>query len=337
MNKFIMIGLAGLIGLASTMGGCRKYNEPKYVEIQNNETAFMIPLEGDSMKQDAFESENFLKERKVATRRVQITRRWNKTGRFWWRGEWIDTVRLIQVDRSPRTREWVAGNDRSIWVESRDSVGFSVDITVVANIREQDVTKFLYLYPSDSGRGSRLDYVLDNEVRAHIQNHLASKCAEFDMDLLRTMKNEIMEHVRSNVIPYFAERGITITSIGMGSGFAYESQEIQRAIDAVVEAQQDKASAAAEQEAQSIRNETAIELAEADKQVAALRADARKYEIDQAIAAGDEYIELLRIEALNRWIEKWNGVRPNVEVTGDGGNGMGSGMGILLDVPTNTQ
>jgi hypothetical protein len=280
------------------------------------------------MKQDAFESEEFLKQNKVATRRVQIPHRWLQTGRFWWKGEWIDTVRLIRVDRSPRTRQWDAGNSRSIWVESRDSVGFSVDITVVANVQEQDVTQFLYLYPSDIGGQSRLDYVLDNELRSHIQNRLAEKCAEYNMDELRTMKNEVMDHVRSHVIPYFDQRGITITNIGMGSGFAYESVEIQRAIDAVVEAQQQEESAIAEQRAQSVRNQTSIDIATAAKQVAALEAEARRYEIDQATQAGEDYIRLLEIQRDIQWIEKWNGIRPNVEVTSGGD---GQGLGILIN------
>ena len=327
MKKFIMIG--GVLTLGLILTGCKPYNTPKHEEIANNETAFMIPLEGDSMAQDSFESAAFLAEKKVASRRVQIPRRWLQNGRLWFHGEYYDTVRLIRVNRSPETREWVSGNSRSIWVESRDSVGFSVDITVVAEIVETDVPTFLYRYPSPVGETSRLDYVLDNEVRAHIQNQLASMCAEYEMDILRTMKNEIMASVREQVIPYFKTRGVTITSIGMGSGFAYESKEIQRAIDSVVEAQQDKASASAEQKAQVIRNETNIQMAEAEKSVASLQADARRYEIEQATQSGEGYIELLRIQALLKWIEKWDGVRPRVEMSGEAD---GSGAGVLLNI-----
>jgi len=51
--------------------------------------------------------------------------RWRKTGRLWYSGEWIDTVKVIKVDRSPITREWTAGRDtgtstrnEGIWIES---------------------------------------------------------------------------------------------------------------------------------------------------------------------------------------------------------------------------
>lgn len=326
MRNFIMMAL--VMVLMTVMVGCKPYNTPKFVEISSSETAFAIPLEGDSMQQDSFASAEYLLEKKVATRRIQIPRRFVKTGRMRWSGEYIDTIRVISVDRSPETRQLVAGQAGAIWVESRDSVGFSVDITIVAEIQENDVPTFLYRYPMnmENDRGSRLDYVIDNEIRSHIQNALAAECAEYNMDILRTMKNEIMESVREQVIPYFAERGVTITNIGMGSGFAYESEEIQRAIDAVVEAQQDKASAVAEQDAQEIRNSTDIARAEAEKSVAQLRADARKYEIDQATAAGRDYIELLNIEVQKEFIEKWDGVRPRVEVNGE------SDSGLILDV-----
>jgi len=328
MKKYMMISM--LIFLALTMIGCRKFNEPKYVEIGSNETAFVIPLEGDSLAQDSFESVAFLRQSKVAARRIQVPRRWKKDGYLWFSGDYIDTVRVIVVDRAPKTRDWEAGNANSIWVESRDSVGFSIDITIVAQINPEDVPQFLYLYPSMEGN-DRLDGVLDTEVRAFIQDQLARQCAEYDMDILRTMKNQIMTTVRDNTIPYFAERGITITTIGMGSGFAYESTEIQRAIDRVVEAQQDKASALAEQEAQTIRNATDIERAEAAKHVAQLQADARRYEIEQAVQSGSDYIELLRIQAFQQWIEKWNGVRPSVEMM-NGGDG--SGAGTLIQIPS---
>lgn len=311
--------------------GCKPYKEPMYSEIGSNETAFLIPLEGSSMNQDSFESAEYLKQNKVAARRVEITRRWKQTGRLWFNGEYIDTVRLIKVDRSPKTRNWQAGNKQSIWVESRDSVGFSIDMTVVAQIHPDDVPQFLYLYPSTGGT-NRLDDVLDTEVRAFIQDRLARECAKYDMDILRTMKNEMMDTVRAEAIPYFASRGITITTIGMGSGFAYESKDIQDAIDKVVQAQQDKSVAQAEQQAQAIRNQTDIDRAEAARQVAQVQADARNYEITQAKQSGPEYIELLRIQAWKEWIEKWNGVRPRVELSGSG-----SGTGILLGLDSESE
>jgi len=81
-------------------------------------------------------------------------------------GRWMSTVRLIKVNRSPVTREWTAeqkhaSGDKAIWVESGDSVGFSMGFTCTAFIDEKDAATFLYWYPSGS-----LANVMDTEVRA---------------------------------------------------------------------------------------------------------------------------------------------------------------------------
>lgn len=324
-----MFGIAVIVG-AFLVGGCRPYNAPQYTEISPNETAFMIPLEGDSMNQDSFESVEYLKQNKVAARRVQIPRRWIQTGRMYWSGRYVDTARVIRVDRAPKTRSWTVANEQAIYVESRDSIGFSVDITLVAQIHPDDVPQFLYIYPtSESGsEESKLDRVLDTEVRAAVQDQLARYCAQYNMEELRSQKNEMMDAVRSQVVPYFKTRGISIPTIGMGSGLAYESRQIQDAINRVVEAQQDQDTALAEQQAHQIRNQTDVQRAEAQRQVAQIQADARKYELEQATQSGPGYIQLLQIQAFLKWIEKWDGRQPNVQMSS------GDGVTPLIQIPT---
>src|SRR5579883_3065211 len=84
----------------------KPYDVPEFVQVDSSESAFLIPLEGDTTNQAAFHSVKFLEEKKVAAKRVQITHRWNATGFAPTSGEWIPTVRLIKVDRRPVTREW---------------------------------------------------------------------------------------------------------------------------------------------------------------------------------------------------------------------------------------
>ena len=95
--------LALIVGAAAT--SCSRFDVPEFEEIGTSETGFLIPLEGDSGAQEAFASEAFLRDRKIATKRVQITHRWVKEGRAPWNGRYIDTVRLVKVNRSPVTRE----------------------------------------------------------------------------------------------------------------------------------------------------------------------------------------------------------------------------------------
>src|SRR5262249_44062829 len=102
---FVLFCLAlVLIGTSSCV---RSYDRPEYVEIDTSETGFLIPLEGDMAEQVKFQSEDFLKQHKVAAKRVQITHRWSQEGRWPTDGRWIPTVRLVKVNRSPVTREWV--------------------------------------------------------------------------------------------------------------------------------------------------------------------------------------------------------------------------------------
>jgi len=240
-----LLALASSISLLALTTGCiRQYDRPEYIEIDTSDTGFLIPLEGDSTEQVKFQSEDYLKQHKVAAKRVQITHRWSQEGRWPTDGRWIPTVRLVKVNRSPVTREWMTTQttassgaiqraDKAIWIESGDSVGFSMGFTCTAFIPEDDATKFLYWYPS----GSLAD-VMDKEVRGRIQQAAAEVAAKYPLDALRTRKQEISDAVKQNVTNFFATRGVTITTVGMFGGMTYENPEIQKSIDQTFIAQQ---------------------------------------------------------------------------------------------------
>jgi len=82
------------------------YNTPKFDSIDNNQTGFLIPLDQDAAQQAHFESAQYLKDKKVAAKRVQIHRRWVQRGWLYTTGEYMDIERLIVVNRSPVIREW---------------------------------------------------------------------------------------------------------------------------------------------------------------------------------------------------------------------------------------
>src|SRR5215469_7749170 len=155
MMIFVLFCLA--LVFIGTSGCVRSYDRPEYVEIDTSETGFLIPLEGDTAEQVRFQSVDYLNQHKVATKRVQITHRWSQEGRWPTDGQWIPMVRLVKVNRSPVTREWVTMQttsssgaiqraDKAIWIESSDSVGFSMGFTCTAFISEEDASRFLYWY-----------------------------------------------------------------------------------------------------------------------------------------------------------------------------------------------
>lgn len=343
--------VVGLLCIAGLTGCIKPYDKPEFVEIDTSDTGFLIPLEGDATAQQKFQSEDYLAQRKVATKRVQITHRWLQEGRFPTDGRWIATVRLVKVNRSPITRTWTtpentsAGSpakrtDEAIWIESADSVGFSMGFACTAFISEEDAARFLYWYPS----GSLAD-VMDHEVRGRIQQVAAEVAAKYPLDDLRSRKQEIADAVKEDVTGFFAKRGVTVTTIGMFGGMTYENPEIQRSIDGTFIAQQLKVVAEAKFEAQKKENER-IELeadanAEKERREALGQADAKKTtaaaeaeairEVNRALNEAAQNPVLYQLKALDvekARIEKWDGKYPTYYM----GAGTG-GPNLLLQMP----
>jgi len=338
--------------MALTSGCMRAYDRPEYVEIDTSETGFLIPLEGDTTVQARFQSEDYLKQRKVAAKRVQITHRWSQEGRLPGDGRWIPLVRLVKVNRSPLTREWntsetttangaIQRADRAIWIESADSVGFSMGFTCTAFISEEDAAKFLYWYPS----GSLAD-VMDHEVRGRIQQASAEVAAKYPLDGLRGRKQEIADAVKKDVTNFFATRGVTITTVGMFGGMTYENPEIQRSIDQTFIAQQLKVVAQAKFEAQKKENERleleAQGLAEKARRDAQGQSDARKTSaageaeairlINAAASEAEKNPLLLQLKTLEMErsrIEKWDGHYPQMWLAGSASGG----PNLMFQVP----
>jgi hypothetical protein len=351
-----LLALATGVGLAALTSGCMKpFDTPEYLEIDTSETGFLIPLEGDSNGQAKFQSEDYLKQRKVAAKRVQITHRWSQEGRLLNSGRWIPTVRLVKVNRSPVTREWsttqtsTAGgatqrSDKAIWIESGDSVGFSMGFTCTAFIPEEEASRFLYWYPS----GSLAD-VMDKEVRGRIQQASAEVATKYPLDTLRSRKQEIADAVKNDVTNFFAARGVIITTVGMFGGMTYENPQIQKAIDETFVAQQLKVVSDAKFQAQQKENDRLVleanGIAEKARREAQGQADSRKTAaageaeairlINSAATEAQQNPMLLQLRALevekNR-IEKWDGRYPQMWLGGSG-NG-GPNPNVLFQLPT---
>ena len=338
----LIVLAAACVSLAS----CKPYEVPEYVQVRNNETAFVIPLEDAKEKRDVqmkFNSEEFLNQAKVMAKRILVSHRWEQQGRMSWDGVWIPSVIVLKVDRSPVTREWNAqsaatkGTDKAIWIESADSVGFCMGVTCTAFIQEQDSAKFLYMYPSGS-----LEAMMDTEIRARIQKVAAEQAGKYPLDQLRERKTEIMKSLETDVVPFFATRGITITTIGMFGGMTYENPKIQASIDEVFVAQQLKNVALAQFEAQAKTNERTVLAAKAEAEQITMKAAAeserRSVEaegeakaiqvVNQALAnTNPMFIQLRTLDAQQKQIERWDGRFPT---TFFGGAAQPS---LLLNVP----
>lgn len=234
------IALAMLVlMLVPSLAGCGKYDVPEYVEIGPSETAFLVPLEGQTSNQKGFDSESYLKNLQVAAKRIQIPHRWNKTGRLPNQGEWIDTMRLIKVDRKAVVVEWSADDNdltKGIKAESKESIAFAAGMTCAAMIEEGNAAKYLFWY----GEKPLAD-VINQEIQGRIKKTFVQEAANYTLvdDELVKNKAAIMKKVEADVIPYFKNKGITITVLGLQGDLAYE-QKVQSAINARFTAAQDR-------------------------------------------------------------------------------------------------
>jgi hypothetical protein len=278
MKKKLLVPLL-VVGLSTTLVGCREYDKPEFVEIKPNQTAFVIPLEGKTSNQAKFDSEEFLQKAQVASKRIEIPHKWVKTGRMKNTGKYMDTVRVIVVDRYPETREWKDGN--SFVGESKDSIKFNQGLSATAQILEEDTAKFLYQYS-----GKDLKTVMDKEIRNYIGSVLLEKYSTQDITQIRANKSEVISYVKEKVTPYFKEKGITLSNIGYIGDLAYQDPAIQTAINKKFNAEEDK-------KAQKIVNQkneeqAASELAQAKKKAQAMKtlSEMKELEIQETIADG---------------------------------------------------
>lgn len=235
MKKLQSYVLIAVVAVAMMFTSCRTYQEEVYVEIEPNETAFLIPLEeGTQESQSKLDSEDYLEENKVSAKRITIPTRFHQTGRLRISGKWIPAMRVIKVDRTPVTREWTAANGtgtsgnkkEDIEVESKESIGFGIGITTTSTIPEEWASKFLYNY-----NGKTLADVMDNDVRAYIQNILTSEFGILDLSECQESRKAIYDTMRVRTTEYFASMGIKILNIGAAGQFEYTDEAIQISIN----------------------------------------------------------------------------------------------------------
>lgn len=302
--------------ILSTLPGCLPPPKvEKYEEIAPNETAFIVSLEGDTKEgQGKFMSVEFLEKAKVATKRIIIPQRARQIGRYSWNIEWIPTIKVIKVDRTPVTREWTtdpstgtAAKDEGLNVESKDSINFWLGITITARITEENAATFLYNYS-----GKPLAEVVDENVRGYVLSVVSREFGKRNLDQCRTEKTDVFDIAYKETKTEFEKKGITIDVLGNSGGLNYADAKIQDSINKAFIAENQKLIATQEMEEQKIKNETTKSMAEtklyeAQKFQAASQAQESMIELE---------IEKIKAEAMKIAAEKWDGHTPSMVTPG---------------------
>ena len=298
IKKALLVGFLGVFSMTSLTGCVKPYNTPEFATIEANQTAFLIPLIGDTSDQGVFESEALLAETKVATKEIQIPKRWVQKGRMYWKGEWRPTAKVILVDRSPITREWIndtesgtAKTNQGVTAKTKDGIKLTLNVNSTAQIDESMATRYLYYYNTNE-----LSQIMDTEIKTMVHSRLIEEVGKYKLEDLDTEK--VMESVRTEVKEYFLGRGITITALGFASDPIYP-EDIQKSMN-------DKIKALNAQEAQAIANKTAEDKAKSE----ALQAKMQQETLQSQIKL--EELEIQRILA-----NKWDGKQSLVSGTGN--------------------
>ncbi len=321
MKKINVVKIVALVALmvmiCSTFIGCRKpYDKPEFVTIEPSQTAFLVPLVGDSSNQASFESEDLLLQAKVATKEIQIPHRWVQTGRRHWMGNWRASATLIVVERKPVSRSWESGDstatsaNKAIFGETADAIGIYVGMNCTAMIEEKDAAKFLYRY-----NNTPLETIIDTDIKKMVEDEFNRATSQYKSTELHTNKATIIETVKNNVTDYFKDYGITITVLGIKEGFSFENPEIQEALDAKFASEQDLV-------IQQNKNEAALAKAEAEAEAviiaARAKAEALKIASEAEAEANQKIAESLTDAILSKmYYDAWNGELPKVIGSGE--------------------
>lgn len=310
MKKYVRILLLVLmlVLVCASFAGCRKpYDKPEFITIEPSQTAFLVPLVGNSGNQATFESEELLLEAKVATKEIQIPHRWVQTGRRNWQGEYRASATLIIVERKPVSRSWESGDsaaasaNKAIFGETSDGIGIYVGMNCTAMIEEADAAKFLYRY-----NNTPLETIIDTDIKKMVEDEFNMQTSKYTSTDLLNHKAEIMEAVKKNVTDYFDTYGITITVLGLKEGISYENPAIQTAIDEKFASEQKLVIQQNENEANIAKAE-----AEAEAKIIAAEAEAKANKI---------LLESLTPELIEKLLaEKWDGKLPETYVGSDNG------------------
>ncbi len=297
IKKNSLVSLLFCLSFTASISACGPAKIELIKEIESHQTAFLVPLEGATMSNQAkFMSIDYLNSAKVASKRVIIPTRQHDTGRGPGNYEWIPTLKFIVVDRTPVTRVWTQSkhtgtspSNEAICVESLESVDFCVGVTAITNIKEEDAAKFLYYYA-----GKPLDKVMDQDVRGYASTILAREFGSRTLDQGRREKNIIFSITKKETEEFFETRGVTLMQLGSSEGLQYSDPKIQDAINQTFVAENDKIKAVNEKAAQDTRNEMNVNMAVANRKAAEEFAKAKEAQV----ARIGLDIEMKRAEAM---------------------------------------
>lgn len=295
MKKF-SFAIALLFAMAVMFTGCvRPYDKPEYVEIGPNETAFVIPMfTDDNVKTEdqvhLNENVEFYQRNMVSSKLIQIPHKWIKTGRFARSGYYKGTVRVITVDLTPRSGNWLANDANAIKVETAASQGITIPMSYTIRIKPEDAALYLSYY-----KAVDFQSVIDTQINRFFAQEAGKSFHNVEYKDVAKQRDIILGDAVEKTKAHFKAQGITIDQLAIVDGLVYDDKSLQTNIDeqAKIQAQ----IVLEEQKANLITKQKANKIAEANIEADVARAKASTLDIELKRARAMQEIENTKLIA----------------------------------------
>ena len=231
------------------------YDKTDYAEVYfvlPNESAFYIPDVGANKDSQAqFGSADYLNSNKIAAKRFQIPHT-KLPGSAFFSDFYVPAGRLIIVDRTPFSREWVAqahrgssNKDESFPCQSSEGLDASVGVAIGASVFEENAAKFLYRFGVKPPVGNRTDpqiiftsvfygrslaEVMDGPVRNKVQSLVCDEFSKLTVDQINNKLATVRTTIETNIKSYLENVGITLDFFGWADTVTFAPQ-VQDAIN----------------------------------------------------------------------------------------------------------
>ena len=272
----VLLATAGALILGTSDGRAffEKADRTEIYPILPNQSAFWIPEVGAVKdNQVQMDSEAFLNANKVQLNRFQIPHQklTGSAGNSIFAGwdYYVPAGRLIIVDRTPFSREWVDATDRGTSVkkegipcQSKEGLNVTVGVALGASVSQANAAKYLFRFgviaPKGDVKGTldsvendgriiftsvyysrSVQNVMDDFGRKKIQEIVCDQITSRTFDKVNEDAKLIKDAAAKQIVDFFAGYGITIDFMGWADTFTFD-KEVQDAVNRLYIAKQDE-------------------------------------------------------------------------------------------------